>query len=171
MFVSHIVAASQNGVIGVQGDLPWHIPEDLKFFKDKTKGSVIVMGRKTYDSLGKPLPKRVNIIVSRTAKTSDFPNDVLLFSDITEAVETAKQIAKEKGLEEIFIVGGSEIYNQTLKLGLVNRIYLTKIHTTIDAGDAFYPEVDLNSFKLTEDIPSEDESYKYQFLTYDRDVI
>lgn len=166
MFVSHIVAASQNGAIGVKGDLPWHIPEDLKFFKDKTKGSVIVMGRKTYDSLGKPLPNRLNIVVSRSAKPSDFPEAVMLFSDITAAVEAAKIAGREKGLDEVFIVGGSEIYKQTLKLGLVNRIYLTRIHTEVD-GDAFYPDVDTKLFKLTEDLPREDDNFKYQFLTYD----
>lgn len=167
MIVSHIVATSENHVIGVQGDLPWHIPEDLKFFKDTTAHSVIVMGRKTYDSLGKPLPKRVNIVVSRTAQPQEFPEGVLLFNDVTEAVNTAKKMGKEKSLSEVFVVGGSEIYKQTLALNLVDRIYLTLIHTTVENGDAFYPEVDLKKFKLTKEVFSEDANYKYRFLTYD----
>lgn len=167
MIVSHIVAASENHVIGVKGDLPWHIPEDLKFFKDKTAGSVIVMGRKTYDSLGKPLPKRTNIVVSRSAEASEFPKEVKLFSDIKEAVMQAKKIGAEQGLEEVFIVGGSEIYKQTLELNLVDRIYLTKIHTQIANGDAFYPSFDAEKFKLTDERFSENDSYRYVFLTYD----
>ncbi len=167
MIVSHIVATSENHVIGVKGDLPWHIPEDLKFFKETTANSVIVMGRKTYDSLGKPLPKRVNIVVSRSAKPEEFPAGVLLFSDIKQAVAKAKDLGTEKDLSEVFIVGGSEIYKQTLALKLVDRIYLTLIHTTIEHGDAFYPEVDLSQFHLSKEILGEDGNYKYRFLTYD----
>lgn len=167
MIVSHIVATSENNVIGVSNDLPWHVPEDLKFFKDKTAHSIVVMGRKTYDSLGKPLPKRVNIIISQSARPEDFPEGVLLFRDIPSAVKKAQELGAEKGLSEIFIVGGSEIYKQTLELGLVNRVYLTKIYTHIEKGDAFYPVDLLKNFTLSDKAPSQDENFKYEFLTYD----
>lgn len=167
MIVSHIVAASENGAIGIANGLPWHIPEDLKFFKETTKNSVIVMGRKTYDSLGKPLPKRVNIVVSRSAKKSDFPQDVILHTDIAKAVNEAKDIGDKQDLSEVFIVGGSEIYKQTLEKDLVDRIYLTRVFKTVK-GDAFYPDVDLTRFKLSSERLSENEDCKYAFLTFDR---
>lgn len=165
MILSHIVAVSNNHGIGVSNDLPWNIPEDLKFFKDKTLNSVMIMGRKTYDSIGRPLPKRTTIVVSRTATEKDFASGVYVCKSIDEAVELAKKLAKEKALKEIFIVGGGEIYKQSLNL--VDKVYLTKIDTEVKA-DAYYPEINKENFKIVSERPSKDDKYSYTFYEYER---
>lgn len=165
MILSHIVAVSENNAIGVKNGLPWNIPEDLKFFKDKTLNSVIIMGRKTYESLGRPLPKRTHIVISKTSQPEDFPSGVHLVSSIEEAIKVAKTLGHEKHLQEIFIVGGGEIYKQSLKF--VDKIYLTRIHTEVDA-DAFYPEIPTSQFKIAEERPSKDDNYSYTFVEYIR---
>lgn len=154
---SHIVAASTNNVIGVRNKLPWNIPEDLKFFKDKTQGHTVIMGRKTFESLGKPLPQRINIVVSRSQNF----DGVVMVSTVDEAIIRAQ---KEKGPDEIFIIGGGEIYRQSLNK--VQKIYLTRIHKDYE-GDAFYPEVPKNRFYLTEKIDHKGDP-AFSFLTYVR---
>ena len=159
---SHIVAASQNHVIGFQNKLPWHIPEDLKFFHDKTKNHVVVMGRKTFESLGKPLPKRVNIIITQNPKFKrDFENTFVCTS-LDQALLKAQEVSEKK---EIFITGGGEIYK--LSLPLVHRIYLTRIHQKY-TGDSFYPEVP-NDFKLIHQ-ENRKGSPAFSFLTYERSL-
>ncbi len=164
MRVSAIVAMSENGCIGVDNDLPWHIPEDLKRFKALTMGRPVIMGRKTFESivsrLGKPLPGRDNIVVSRNFKHEG----ATVCPDITSAIETAKQFAAAKNLDEIFIGGGAQIYG--LALPRTDRIYLTRVHLVVN-GDAFFPELDAKQWLQTasEDFPGDP---SFSAITLDR---
>ncbi len=161
MILSHIVAASENNVIGINNTLPWHIPEDLKFFKDKTNNHIMIMGRKTFESLpgGKPLPNRLHIVITRNPGYSK-PGAITVTS-LNQALEESKKHTSKYG-DEVFIIGGGEIFKQSLDL--VNKIYLTRIYKNID-GDTFYPELNEDSFKQTEKIDKTD-PLEYSFLTY-----
>jgi len=154
---SHIVAVSQNNVIGVQNKLPWNIPEDLKFFRNKTRGRTVIMGRKTFESLGSPLPQRLNIVISR----SQIFEGVIMAVNMDEAIGKAQ---KEKNPHEIFIIGGGEIYKQSLSK--VQKIYLTRIYRNYK-GDVFYPEVPEDQFYLSEKIDRKGDP-DFSFLTYVR---
>lgn len=161
MILAHIVAAAENGVIGAGGALPWDIPEDMKFFKDKTKGKIIIMGRKTFESVGHPLPKRLNLVVTRQA---DFQaKDAFAFPNLEEAIAYAKTRVSEYD-PEVFIIGGGEIYAQSMNL--VDRIYLTRIHKNFP-GDAKYPPVPESRFRLV-DKKERSEPIPFTFLTYER---
>ena len=161
--LSHITAVSSNNVIGRNNQLPWNIPEDLKFFQEKTKGHTLIMGRKTFESLGKPLPHRVNIVVSKNKNFKNSINkksgQVFVFSDLDSAIGYAKEKSKDP---EIFIIGGGEIYRQSLSK--VQKIYLTRIHQEYE-GDAFYPEVPKDQFELTERLDRPGPP-PFSFLTY-----
>jgi dihydrofolate reductase len=165
MILSHVVAVSENNAIGVKNDLPWSIPEDLKFFKEKTLNSVIIMGRKTYESIGRPLPKRTTIVISKTSKVSDYPAGVLVAPSIPAAIELAQPLALKNNQEEVFIVGGGEIYRQSLDL--VDKVYLTRVHLSVEA-DAYYPEISNINFKINSEKPSKDDKYAYTFYEYER---
>lgn len=164
MILSHIVAVSKNRVIGRANNLPWHIPEDLRYFKKTTKGHIIIMGRKTFESIGKrALPGRLNIVISRR-QNYEVPPGVALFSKVEEAIAFAKKECKHWG-EEIFICGGGEIYQQTLSV--VNKIYLTEVDITISDGEVFYPDVDEREFQLVSDSPMSSE-INYNFKVFHR---
>lgn len=137
-----IVAASTNDVIGVDGDLPWHISADLKRFKSLTMGHHLIMGRKTFDSIGRCLPGRTTIIVTRQ---SDYAFDG---AQVAHSIESALEIAAEDALP--FVVGGAEIY--ALAMPLVSEIYLTRVHQKI-AGDTFLPPIDWDQWKLEKSEP------------------
>jgi dihydrofolate reductase len=126
--IYHVVAVSKNGVIGKNGKLPWHFSSDLKFFKKLTTGHTVIMGRVTFDSIGKPLPNRRNIVVSRQARSVP---GVEFAPSVAEALKLAKG-------GEVFIIGGASIYKETLDL--VDAIYLTHIDQVFE-GDAFYPGI------------------------------
>jgi dihydrofolate reductase len=163
MILSHIAAISKNLAIGANGDLPWHIPEDLKYFKDKTRGHIILMGRKSFDSLGihKPLPKRLNVVVTRD---KNFQHEgAVVFHDVPSAIAFCETQIGEWP-EEIFICGGAEIYTQTLPI--VDRLYLTHIDAEVK-GDAFYPSWDKTKFKLVSSDPREGNP-SYKFNVYER---
>lgn len=133
---------SENRVIGRKNDLPWHIPEDLEYFKKKTKGSIIIMGRKTFDSIKRPLPKRLNIVITRDVSFKA-PGTVCVKS-LEDALEHAHAEVKAGNWpDEIFIVGGAEIYR--LSLPYLDRIYLTEIHAVVE-GDTFFPPFNTNDF-------------------------
>ena len=150
--ISAIAAMAKNRAIGVANDLPWDFPEDMKFFRDKTKGSVMIMGRKTYDSFGgKPLPGRFHIVITRTPQTSSFEN-VVYVETIDQALELA-QSKKASYKPEIFVIGGAEIYKQSLKN--CDRIYLTLIDKEFK-GDAFFPEFSSKEWKLSENRRSQE---------------
>lgn len=134
MILSQIVAIGENFAIGKDNKLLWHFPEDLKYFKTQTSGKIMIMGRKTYDSLGKPLPKRFHIVISRKPQTSEFAN-VHFVTTIEEAIAFAKTKIGEYP-EEVMVVGGAEIYKQTRRQ--CDRLYVTRIPGQYE-GDTFYP--------------------------------
>lgn len=149
--ISIIAAVSSNGVIGKEGKLPWYIPEDLKHFKKLTSGNVVIMGRKTYESIGKPLPNRVNIVITRDK--NKIINGCITVNSIEEAIRKA---GNDK---QIFIIGGGEIYKKSLNFA--NKIYLTKVHQNIE-GDTYFPTLNEN----WKEIRREDKK-GYSFITYD----
>jgi len=159
MIITIVVATSENHVIGKDNKLLWYLPNDLKHFKDITTGHTVIMGRKTYESVGKPLPKRRNIIITR--------QDIVIEGcEVVNSIEAALALCKDD--EEVFIVGGAEIYKQALHL--TNRIYLTIIHKEFD-GDSFFPEIDKSEWNevYREDYqPDEKNSLPYSFITYER---
>ncbi len=142
---------SINRVIGDDGDLPWNIPEEFQWFKDKTMGQLLVMGRKTFDSIGKPLPGRETVIVSRSAKASDYPG--------LEIVREIEQLPLIKTDKEIWICGGSEIYEQTLPL--CSDLFLTVVKRKVK-GDAYFPDFQ-TLFDRPETIRDADEFIIYHF--------
>ena len=157
---SLIVAMTENGVIGRDGDMPWRMSDDLRRFKKITMGHHIVMGRKTYDSIGRPLPGRTTVVISRTASYDD-PN-----IRVARSLEEALMIASLD--DEIFISGGAQIFE--LALPLVDRIYLTKIHCRLD-GETHFPAVNWSEWQLIEKqrhAADERNQYDYSFLTYER---
>ena len=160
--LSHIVAASENNIIGVKNGLPWRLPNDFKYFKNKTWGMPVIMGRHTYESMEKDLPGRINIVV--TKKTDWHPKNVF----VTHTIEEAVAKAKETEGREIFIIGGGEIFSQTMDN--VDRIYLTRVHTTVE-GDTSYPELDVSKWKrIKEDSFPADEknNYPYTFEIWEK---
>ncbi len=135
--IAFVVAIAENGVIGRVGKLPWYVPSDLKTFRRITLGKPVIMGRKTFDSIGKPLPGRDNIVVTRDAAfTAD---GVERAATLDEALAIARRKAAERGVDEIMVIGGAQIYAASLPLA--DRIYLTRIHARPD-GDALFPEPD-----------------------------
>ena len=142
MKISLIVAVAENGVIGRNGALPWHVPSDLKTFRRVTMGRPVIMGRKTYASIGKPLPGRDNIVVTRDAGFSAAGTHRA--ASIDEALDIARRKAAERGVDEIMVIGGAEIF--ALSLPLADRIYLTRIHAHPD-GDVTLPEPDRNIWR------------------------
>ena len=150
--ISLIVAASTNNVIGVQGSLPWHLPADLKRFKSLTMGKPIVMGRRTFESIGRPLPGRRNIIITRQ---TDYP---AAGCDIVSSVDAAVAAAADG--DEVMVIGGGEIYRQFLPLA--ERIYLTRVAAEID-GDTRFPALD-NGWQLSEsEAHAADDRHRYDY--------
>ena len=163
MKISSIVAVSTNNAIGVDNDLPWHMPADLKFFKETTLGHYVVMGRKSFESVGRPLPGRTNIVVTRNKLF--YNSGVVTVHSIPDAI----LLAQQAGQEELFIIGGSNIYKQTIDLW--DRLYLTKVHTEIEKATAFFPDLDMNKWQLTAESAhkaNDNNAYDYTFCTYER---
>jgi dihydrofolate reductase len=162
MRVSLIVAVSTNGVIGRDGDLPWHLPADLRHFKRTTMGHHLVIGRATWDEVGRPLPGRTMVVVTRNR---GFAAEGVL---IAHSVEGALELVRDD--EEPFIGGGAEIYRQALDGDLVDRIYLTKVHARVDGG-TFFPKVDWGRWLLADriDHPADAKNaHAYSFEVWDR---
>ncbi|PSL30741.1 dihydrofolate reductase [Chitinophaga ginsengisoli] len=153
MTLSIIVAASENNVIGVNNHLPWHLPVDMKYFKDMTMGKPIVMGRKSFEELGRVLPGRPNIMITRQ---SDYKAEGLY---IVPSLEAGIEKAKTFGTEEIFITGGGEIFKMALPI--IDRLYLTRVHAEV-SGDTYFPEFDPRGWKLVKNERHEkDEKHAY----------
>ncbi|WP_192034827.1 dihydrofolate reductase [Halomonas sp. YLGW01] len=133
--VAMIAAMSRNRVIGVDNQLPWYLPEDLKFFKAMTQGKPLVMGRKTFESIGRPLPGRRNIVITRDVSFAH--PGVSVCHDLASALDLADQQAIIDGVEEIMVMGGAQIYAQAM--AHASRLYLTEVDITLE-GDAFFPE-------------------------------
>lgn len=153
MIVSMIVAMSENRVIGKDGGLPWHLPEDLKRFKKITMGHPIIMGRKTYESIGRALPGRRNIVISRNSNLQI--DGVETTSSLGEALDLVKS---EK---EVFIIGGAQIYEASLSQA--DRIYLTEVHQQIH-GDAYFPEINSSQFQEVSRESHGEAGYDYVLL-------
>lgn len=165
MIVSAIAALSKNRVIGKNNDLPWKLPDDMKFFMQSTKGHHVVMGRKNYDSLHekyKPLPQRTNIVITRQQGLKA-PGCVVL-----HAVEPALDLARRNGETECFIIGGAEIYQ--LAMPYTTRLYMTEIDAVIE-GDTYFPEYDVSDWKeiSRQHHPADDRhAYAFDIVIYDR---
>ncbi len=160
MKLSLVAAVANNNVIGSENRLLWHMPADLKHFKDLTMGHTLIMGRKTFESIGKPLKGRKTIVVTRN-KDFDAQGCQIVHS-IRDAVKAVKA---EK---EVFVAGGSEIYAQTIGLYHTRRLYITRIYANFD-GDAFFPEIDPGKWELKEmeeHEANEKNKYPYAFMTY-----
>lgn len=161
--ISAIAAMDENRLIGVNNQLPWYIPADLKHFKTLTSGHPILMGRKTYESIGRPLPNRLNIILTTNPKFNA-PGCVVVSS-----LEAGIDAAVEQKKEEIFIIGGSEVYNQLMER--IQRLYLTIIHHQFEDGDAYFPKINPNEWnEIARESHKADEQneFDYSFVTFDR---
>ena len=164
MILSFIVAVSENNAIGRHNTLPWHLPEDMKFFKRTTMGKPVIMGRKTFESLGSPLPGRLNIVLSGN-KDMALPAGVLLYDDINAAIERLQNETADEG----FIIGGGKVFETTMSL--VDRMYVTRVHAHIPDADAFFPNIDHTHWKLVweeKHPPDEQHKYAYTFQKYER---
>lgn len=144
MKLTLVVAVAQNGVIGADGDLAWRISDDLKWFKEITLGKPIVMGRKTFQSIGKALPGRDNIVVTRDMRFD--ADDVYIARSIDAAIKLASECADRTGADEICVIGGGEIYAQTI--AQADRIYLTRVAATVE-GDTRFPAIDSGCWRET----------------------
>ncbi|WP_245184547.1 dihydrofolate reductase [Halomonas salinarum] len=163
--VAMIAAMSRNRVIGVDNQLPWYLPEDLKFFKVMTQGKPLVMGRKTFESIGRPLPGRRNIVITRDP---DFEHPgVSVCHDLVSALDLADQQAIIDGVEEIMVMGGAQIYAQALSYA--SRLYLTEVDITLE-GDAFFPEFEHASWHQQQAVDGEPAEGQpaYAFCVYQR---
>ncbi|WIF94904.1 dihydrofolate reductase [Caminicella sporogenes] len=161
MNISIIAAMDKNGLIGKNGVLPWHLPKDLEYFKKVTTGHIVIMGRKTYESLGKPLQKRRNIVLTNN---KSFKADGV---EIVYSVEEALSKIYKKD-EEVFIIGGKKIYEQFISVS--NKLYITKIEYEFK-GDTYFPYIDYNDWELVSikrGILDELNPYKYYYYIYKR---
>ncbi len=156
MKVSAIVAASKNGIIGDDNKIPWYLQADFKFFKQTTMNHHIIMGRKTFDSIGKPLPKRTNIVITRN------PFFVATGVLVANSMEEALSIASDNGETEAFIIGGGTIYEQSLPY--LDEIYYTEVQTELE-GDTFFPKLNYLEWEKTEIMSHKaDEKNNYNFI-------
>ena len=161
MKLSIVAAVANNNVIGNENQLVWHLPADMKHFKNLTMGHTLIMGRKTFESIGKPLKGRTTIVLTRQ---NDYDAQGCLTAS---SLKEATRMLKDKK-EEVFVVGGAEIYEQAMDLYHTRRIYLTRIFATFD-GDTFFPEIDPEKWELIERVdfsPDEKNNYTYAFMTY-----
>ena len=160
MTISLIVAAAENNAIGKNNQLLWHLPNDLRFFKNTTWGMIVVMGRKTFEAVNKPLPGRVNIVITRQPDWKG--NGTITAKDLKEAL----LIAEETHFKEVFIIGGGEIYKQSMPVA--DKIYITRVHATLE-GDTFFPAIDEKEWELVsnEDFKKDEKHpYDYSFQTW-----
>ncbi len=162
MIISSLVAMTKNRVIGKDNEIPWYLPADFAYFKRTTIGHTVIMGKNTYISIGRPLPKRTNIVITRDPYF--ISSNCVVVHSITEAL----QYAHENGETEAFIIGGGQIFNQTLDLW--DKLYLTEIEIELD-GDIFFPDLDMNQWKLVSEDPhtkDEKNEYDYNFKIFER---
>jgi dihydrofolate reductase len=163
MIVSIIVATSLNQAIGKDNQLLWHLPADLNFFKSTTMGCPVVMGRKTFQSIGRTLPGRQNVVITRDKSfNADKQFDLTVVGSIDEA------LVKLHAEKEVFIIGGGEIYKQSIDS--VDTIYITVVHTVID-GDVYFPEIDKSKFDLVweeKHVADEKNKFDYTFQKFER---
>jgi len=159
-FVSAVIAAAENNAIGKDNKLLWHLPNDLRFFKRITSGHTVIMGRKTYESVGMPLPNRRNVVITRQQHYA------LKDAEVVHSIETA--LARCEGEAEVFIVGGAEIYKQAMPF--TDRVYLTRVHASLPA-DTYFSGLDERDWKLIsaeKHDPDERHAFGYTFEVYER---
>jgi len=163
--LSLIAALGENRVIGVDNSMPWHLPGDFKYFKATTLGKPIIMGRKTWDSLGRPLPGRLNIVVSRQVDLQLEGAEV--YPSLEAAVARAQEWALEQGTDEVMLIGGAQLYTQGMDQA--DRLYLTRVALSPE-GDAWFPEFDLAQWKLVSNTenPALDDKPAYNFEVWER---
>lgn len=162
MLVSFIVAASENNVIGKNNQLPWHLPNDLKYFKNITWAVPVIMGRKTFESSGAALPGRTNIVITRQAGWK--AEGAIVVADLNEAL----QAAADTDAKFVFIIGGGDIFRQSLPLA--NKIYLTRVHTVVD-GDTYFVDLKEDEWKIVSELhfkADEKHDYDYSFQVWER---
>lgn len=166
--LSLIVAMARNGCIGINNKLPWHLPADLQYFKRITQGKAIVMGRTTYDSLGRPLPNRTNIVITRQPDWRA-AEGVRVVHTLEAGIALAEAVSVCNFHDEAVIIGGAEIYAQALPL--VDRLYVTEVDSDVD-GDAFFPQWERKQWQETgrERFIDDASGLHYSFVVYDRAV-
>jgi dihydrofolate reductase len=160
MIVSFIVATDENNLIGKNNQLPWHLPADLQYFKKITTGHYIIMGRKTFESIGRPLPNRTTVIITQQP---DYKSEGCI---VVNSIEEALEASKNEG--EVFIIGGAEIFKTALHKA--DRLYLTRIHHNFD-GDVYLPQLNLENWKEVkrEDHPPDEKNhYPYSFIILEK---
>ncbi|MCS4283864.1 dihydrofolate reductase [Pseudomonas sp. BIGb0278] len=164
--LSLIAACASNRVIGIDNSMPWHLPGDFKYFKATTLGKPIIMGRKTWDSLGRPLPGRLNIVVSRQPGLQLEGAEV--FPSLEQALARAEQWAHEQGVDELMLIGGAQLYALALEQELVSRMYLTRVELS-PQGDAWFPEFDAQQWTLdSSEAQAEDGKPGYHFEVWNK---
>ena len=163
--LSLIAALGENRVIGVDNSMPWHLPGDFKYFKATTLGKPIIMGRKTWDSLGRPLPGRLNLVVSR--QTDLELEGAQVFPSLEAAVERAEAWALEQGADEVMLIGGAQLYAQGLEHA--DRLYLTRVALSPE-GDAWFPQFDAKQWTLVSNVenPAQGDKPAYNFEVWEK---
>lgn len=166
MKISLIVAMSQNRVIGRQNQMPWHLPDELKYFKRVTMGKPVLMGRNTFESIGKPLPGRPNIVITRNP---DYEADgISVVASVEDALDLAESLTEHDANMEAMVIGGAQIFAATLPVA--DRLYLTEVHAVID-GDVFFPEFQRERWRIVardEHAADEKNPYAYSVLVLER---
>jgi dihydrofolate reductase len=164
--LSLIAAVADNGVIGRDNKLPWYLPQDLRYFRAVTMGKPVVMGRRTWESMNRPLPGRTNIVITRQAGYQ--AEGAYVVADLDSAVTLAERVGLADGVEEVMVIGGAEIYRMALPGA--DRLYLTEVHTEV-TGDVFFPAWDRSAWAEVsrEDVPPRDsDAPAYSFVVYER---
>ena len=155
-----IVSVSRDGVIGKEGGIPWNLKEDLKFFREKTSNSPVIMGRATYESIGKPLPNRLNIVMTRSTK---YIEGIEKVTTVKKAIDAASEY---KNSNEIYVIGGENIYKEFLPIA--NRMLITEVELEIPEGDTFFPAWDKNEWKEKSRDNRKEKGIKFSFVDYQR---
>lgn len=160
-----IVAATRNNVIGRDNSMPWHLPDDLRYFKQRTLGKPVIMGRKTWESLGRPLPQRLNLVVSRSQGLELDGAEV--YSDLSAAITRAQLWARKHKVDEVMLIGGGELYRQALPMA--DKVYLTRIELEL-IGDTSFPELPFDEWQRVDAQPiaAEGERPAYTFEVWQR---
>ncbi|MFW6243207.1 MAG: dihydrofolate reductase [bacterium] len=164
--INIIVAKSINNIIGNNNKLPWYIPDDLKRFKNITSNNIVVMGRKTFESIGKPLPNRVNYVISKNHKELNkeylYNDDIIFFKNIEDSID---YFVDQNKYNKMFVIGGNMLYRYFINNNLYDKIYLTEIENIFN-GDTYFPEVDINKHNKFTEKKSKYNGLFYEFNTY-----
>jgi len=156
MKISLVAAIAENNAIGKDNDLLWHLPADFKHFKETTSGHFILMGRKTFESFPKPLPNRTHLIITRQ-KNYNVPDNCFAFASVSDAL----QFAQHQNQETVYVIGGGEIYKETISIA--NKLVITHVNAVFEDADAFFPEISADWKKISEAFHKSDEKNKFDF--------